>query len=776
MGTSEPTRGHGAGRALAIVLPSLALAWAWPAALADDLAPETTGAGLAALCALPAAALALLRPPTIRPRGLAFLSVALGIGAAWLAVGAAFDTVDAERAYLGALVGVVMLLAGAGLGASGRRALVRLGTALGALLVLGGWLDPARAGALGNSGDLSEAALPCAVLGVVLATGAGAGREERRAWRILGGLVALGFTVWCLATPSITGAAAFVVATAAAAVGLAVAPDVSTGSGGRALARRRAPLALGAAGGVVLLALLALHGRDLLDLAGDGAVASAAGLPDAGEEARDDPLAVGDLGGGDLGGLAVRLDVWSSTSKLVRANPWSGVGPGQFARAFPPFRDPDEIERSTLSRALPGETEVEHPHNDWLVAFAELGLLGGLAWCAFLACVLLGAWRALRGAEPARVALGAGAVAVLVDALAHAPLTDNPAAASFAMGLFGTLLARDRGTGPSAATSVRSAARLVPATALALLVLAAPDARALVRHGRTLGRLAHPAETRASDPVVARARRGLKTVAEALAARPDSTLARTLRARLLEQSGASPAVLLEAWSLVLAERPHRFEALMQVGTLHARAGNASEARAYYDHALKLDPRHPGLLRNRVRLELLEGRIEHGLDTLATLAERGPPDPDWVERFGAELLLRGKDREGFALLERIGANRSDDDGNGLWQLSKTLHEDGRELLADAYAAQAHRLWAREHAEAGRYHDAVRSYRQSLRLTLAFEPEGALRIRMELAAAALGEGERELAGEQLAGERPTAADWAGMPSWAGEALLATGWFDA
>lgn len=751
MNADASPRGYGAGRALVMLIPAFVLAWSWPSVLADDLAPETSAAGLAALFAIPAAAWTVLRPPRQRPRALALLLGALGLGAGWLAVGATLDSLDGDRAYLTGLLAVTLLVAGAGLDAHGRRALVRAATVLGALLVLGAWFDPSRAGALGNTGDLAEAALPCALCGASLALVA---HKEHIAWRVVGGLVALGFAAWCIVTPSLTGALALAGALSVATLGTLLRNDTATGRG-------RSGALLAGAAALVLGGLFVAKGPALATLGSDVVVAA------------NDEL--GANAHGDVGGFEVRQRIGASTVALTRDHLWTGVGPGQFARAFPPYRDPLEIELSTLARQLPGETEVEHPHNDWLVGFAELGVLGGSLLAAFLIAVLAAAWRALKSTEPARFALGAAAVAILIDALAHAPLSDNPAAACVAFGVFGTLLARNDAPAPQPSSQLRAlATRLVPTAVLALLVSASPDARAMAAHGRALGELSRTQRRDADDPEIARAKRGLKHIDAALRARPDSALAHTLRARLLAPAGAGISEQIDAWSAVLQQRPHRFEALMQIGTLHARSGDAAEARAYFDHALLIDPVHPGLLENRVRLEFLEGRIPQGVETLARWSERAPPEDTWFERFGAELLLRGLDREASVLLAYIDEHPTEQDGHLLWQRAKELREQGRDPLADAYEAHAHRLWAREHAEAGRFHDAVRSYRQCLAKTLVATPSGSLRVRMELAAAALSEGDREEARLRLGDDKPSAADWAGMPPWAGEALIASGWF--
>jgi len=68
--------------ALALLLPALVLAWPGPGSLLEhDFIPHATGAGAAALAALPAAVLLVVRRRSTRPRGLVLLLL-LGVVAA----------------------------------------------------------------------------------------------------------------------------------------------------------------------------------------------------------------------------------------------------------------------------------------------------------------------------------------------------------------------------------------------------------------------------------------------------------------------------------------------------------------------------------------------------------------------------------------------------------------------------------------------------------------------------------------------------------------------
>lgn len=75
--------------------------------------------------------------------------------------------------------------------------------------------------------------------------------------------------------------------------------------------------------------------------------------------------------------LGVRVPIWRASIAMIGDFPWTGVGLGSFADAFPSYQ----------SAVIPGF--VEHAHNDWLELAAEIGLLGavpvGLSLIVFFA-------------------------------------------------------------------------------------------------------------------------------------------------------------------------------------------------------------------------------------------------------------------------------------------------------------------------------------------------------------------------------------------------------
>ena len=83
-----------------------------------------------------------------------------------------------------------------------------------------------------------------------------------------------------------------------------------------------------------------------------------------------------------------RMDIWRRTARMIGDYPWSGVGPGNFARVYEPVYNP---------HLNPDGRRGGHAHNLWLHQAAELGLPGGIAYVALWMAVLVMAWRRASG-------------------------------------------------------------------------------------------------------------------------------------------------------------------------------------------------------------------------------------------------------------------------------------------------------------------------------------------------------------------------------------------
>lgn len=682
--------------------------------LASDPYPHLAGSALVLLLALPTLLLLLAGGARPGPGWLLVALAAWGLLVARVAPGT--DEVEAHRALLGLALAPLAFAGGAALGERGRAWLATGCVALSCAWSAGALLSGTPfAGLAGDSGSLSQAALPGAAIGAAwLVT-----RDGAR--RLAGGLALTLFLVHVGVTPVLAGS--------------------HTLLAGLLLAAWRAHAGRGRFAALALVALCA----PFVGLAAHE-LASGERTPIEG---------AGTASSRSLGGLGVRGLLWRASLGLVAEAPLTGAGPGQFQAAFPPHRDPREIELSRHGVCSELDTEVEHAHNDYLQTLVELGPVGGLLFAAFALLVARRALGALGEAEEAGAALAV--LALLVNSGVHAPLGANPASAPLAFALFGSLFARG--------TPRRALALAVGLPALLVL----PLAPALLRHGRALtahlraaSSLAASAQEGADEAALgAQAARANEHLVQALEAEPRSAPALLLAARL-----APPAERAAAFDRVLAVRPHSVEAWEQSGTDQARLGRSEDARRRYLAALALSPTHPRILRNLARLECVQGEPELGLEALARLELLGCIDAAYRTTLGSELVLElGRPERGAALLSELPFERL---------VPEQLHADSRaaELapaVAEALEALAQLLWAREHAARGSYALALRNYRQVLeRSRAARGDEGATLYRLELAAAEARAERREDAFARASAAPREAAAWEGLPDWAVAAL--------
>jgi len=699
--------------------------------VAADPYPHLAGTATALVCALPAALLLFLGGARSGP---GWLLLAL---AGWAALvshrfAPVSDAVEAQRALLGLALAPLAFAGGAALEARGR-ALFSWGLVLLSVVWSAGALAMGNgfAGVLGDSGSLSQAALPGAAIGAGWLVAAPGAR------RSAGGFALALFLVHVGVTPVLAGSHTLLAGLLCAAW---------KGRTGKA---HFAALALAA----LLVPFVGMAGRQL---AGSEVPAV--------EGARSDTSR-------SLGGLGVRGLVWTAALGLVKDEPLTGAGPGQFQAAFPPYRDPREIELSRHGVCSELDTEVEHAHNDYLQFLVELGLVGGLLFAAFAVLVVRRALALLGEEEHLPAALAV--LAVCVNAGVHAPFSANPASAPLALALAGTLFARGR------------LQRLVAVPMTLPVWLAFPMAPALMTHGAALTdyvrRAAQIAEL-AGQPVTAPNEHALRqaelareassaqaALAAARAAEPDSAPALALTARL-----APSELRVAAWDEFLRVRPHAVEAWEQSATEQARRGAHEDARVRYQAALALSPTHPRILRNLARLECLLGEVELGLAALATLEEQGCIDASYRTRLGSELVLElGRPERGAALLYELPFSQL---------VPEQLHADARveglaPELADARAALAQLLWARSHAASGSFSLALRNYRQALERSRARRgDEGAALYRLELAAAEARAGLRDEALTRARAAPAEATVREDLPDWAVAALTELGLFTA
>lgn len=200
-------------------------------------------------------------------------------------------------------------------------------------------------------------------------------------------------------------------------------------------------------------------------LAGGFSVLTGAKLPGSGN-----PLTGSDLT------TSVRLSVWQGTLDMVAARPLTGSGLGRYRERFPPFRDSAEAALPGLAGAV---TEVDHPHNEPLLAFAEGGLPSGLLLLAFVVLTLGRALRRARGGDPGdRSALALLLVGVVVGLVQNAWTSPGTALPFFAAAgwVWAPRAGGESRAQESAGARVIAVGGILAAMAM-LFVLAVPRAR-----------------------------------------------------------------------------------------------------------------------------------------------------------------------------------------------------------------------------------------------------------------------------------------------------------
>lgn len=706
-----------------ILLPALALAV--PAGLLNDV-PTTTSAGLGwtLIAFLPAAAVLALRRKPVAFRGSSLLLAVLVL-ASFRATRAG-DPFEARRAVLALTLAFALTLGGASLGPEGRRVLLRGGALLSVLLVTVAVLQPApHVGVLGNTGHTAQAALPGAIAGLAVA------RTSLGAMRWVGYAASAVFVLYAGAIPVLAGLVAF----GAGAAGLLLA---SVGRRETALTAR--------AGLLFLIAGAATFG--VAGLVGGGGKATATG------------------GDARLGGVESRQRTWTAAAtSLLPAHLVWGVGPGQFAREFPPHRDPEERRLSSHGGAEPTPIDVEHAHNDVLQGLLDFGLVGGAAWLAFLVLVLLGAWKRLRSGDPFEVGLGACALGGWAAAWLHAPLLASPAAPAVVWPLFGAVLSR-----PPARTNLALA---LPGLAGLLLLLRADAAWNFTRHGAALARLAD------TELFEHRGVQGLKAsevaphLRDALDACPDSPVALEKQSELLRKTSAPLKEQIEVLERLVAARPHASAPVRNLGIQLARAGHFVAAEQLLLEARRLAPDDLEVHRSLLRLSVDSFDQELLLEVAASMRERFDVD-DPLGDLALTLVIAGRNAEGAGLLHLVDPAHDLTDLNEAYRLRSV--EGVRPTLADAAHVAYNQLIAREHQAGGQHDTAVVMFRQALRTARAHKdlPGGDTLLQLELAGALAAAGKQAEAAEALEEARPSLLHWANLHAPAVEVLRAANLF--
>jgi O-antigen ligase len=126
--------------------------------------------------------------------------------------------------------------------------------------------------------------------------------------------------------------------------------------------------------------------------------------------------------------VGARFDYWRAAVQVIREHPVVGSGPGTFQRPYSRLKNPE----AEMARLV---------HNDYLEQFSDSGMVGGVAYAAWIATLLLVLGRRVwRARDPVLFAIFAGLLGWFVQGVSEFGLY-VPALAWTAFCLAGWLLA-----------------------------------------------------------------------------------------------------------------------------------------------------------------------------------------------------------------------------------------------------------------------------------------------------------------------------------------------
>ncbi|MGH7406151.1 MAG: O-antigen ligase family protein, partial [Candidatus Methylomirabilales bacterium] len=291
--------------------------------------------------------------------------------------------------------------------------------------------------------------------------------------------------------------------------------------------------------------------------------------------------------------LQVRWAFWEGTLRLIRDHIWTGVGVGNFALAFVPYR-------SRFIYRNPG-VQVEHPHNEYLSLVAELGPLGVLA-CLWLLIRVVRLGRHLAGRVHVRREVLAGVLGGLTAAAAYGTLfyvAHVPESAINVAILLGMLDGMDREFGEAERARPFRLTTLVPGLLIAGLLSFQYFLRPLV--GEVHYFLAQ-GELRDG-----RMEASLVRLERSLAWNPQYYLAHYKRAQIFSSMGRYQETIHEAQE-ILRVHPKSEIAYWAMGTVYLKLGEKPRAKEMFLQAMVINPNFPHALNNLGILAAEEGRI------------------------------------------------------------------------------------------------------------------------------------------------------------------------
>ncbi|MFQ5961730.1 MAG: O-antigen ligase family protein [Candidatus Methylomirabilales bacterium] len=335
--------------------------------------------------------------------------------------------------------------------------------------------------------------------------------------------------------------------------------------------------------------------------------------------------------------LKVRLDWWQATLRMITDHLWAGVGIGNFTFAYVPYR-------SAFSYRNPG-MRLEHPHNEYLNFWAELGPLGLLAllWLA-VRIVRLG-WHLAKERDGGKGVL-AGVLGGLAASAAYANLFYVVHAAASAMNvaiLLGILDGMNRKAGQEERGKPIRLAYLLPGLVVMCLLSFQYFVRPLageVYYFRA-----------AMDFQDKQMEAGLSQLERSLEWNPQSFEARYRRASVLLNKMGRNEEAIQAAEEALKIHPNMELAYDVMGKAYLNLGDKSKAKESFLQAAALNVNYPHALISLGVIAALEGRIRQAEALfLRTKEILGRSEMSVYANLGNVYEMTGRTREALRMYE------------------------------------------------------------------------------------------------------------------------------
>ena len=291
--------------------------------------------------------------------------------------------------------------------------------------------------------------------------------------------------------------------------------------------------------------------------------------------------------------LQWRLAVWKGTLRMIGDHVWAGVGIGNFALAFVPYRSAFTYRHPTI--------QAEHAHNEYLNLWAELGPLGLLCLLWLGVRVVRLGWKLAKGRDPEKGVL-AGVLGGLAASAAYANLfyvVHTPESAMSIAILLGLLDGMDRDVRTNDRAEPIRLTSLLPGLVVVGFVCFQFFVRPVVAETHYI--LAK------RDFLHKRMEAGLSRLERSLAWDPQSYKTRYRQATAFFLIGRYPEAI-QAAQEALKIHPKLEVAYWIMGSAYRKLGDKEKAKEMYLQASAINPHYPHALNNLGILAAEEGRV------------------------------------------------------------------------------------------------------------------------------------------------------------------------